>query len=123
MAYLMIAQRQAEEPALADWYNVGPEDCDCVTTGQLVDMFCQLWGEGARWENKCEKGAPHEANFLKLDCAKLKNKFGWKPRWHIQEALDMTCRWTKAWLRSENVAGEMDAQIKDFADDGCGKGN
>lgn len=117
MAYLMIAQRQAAEPALAGWYNVGPDDCDCVTTGQLVDSFCRLWGEGACWENKGEKDAPHEANFLKLDCAKLKNKFGWQPRWHIEEALDMTCRWTKAWLRGESVADEMDAQIKNFTAD------
>lgn len=122
MAYLMIAQRQAAEPALAGWYNVGPDDQDCVTTGQLVDMFCRLWGEGASWENKGDPNAPHEANFLKLDCAKLKSTFGWQPRWHIEEALDMTCRWTKAWLHGENIAVEMDAQIKNFAvDDGAKK--
>ena len=117
MAYLMIAQRQAEEPALAGWYNVGPDDGDCVTTGQLVDMFCRFWGEGACWEEKGEFTAPHEANFLKLDCAKLKNKFGWQPRWHIEEALDMTCQWTKAWLRGESVSNVMDTQIKNFVTD------
>ena len=79
-AYLMIAQRQAQDPALAGWYNVGPDDCDCVTTGQLVDLFCAAWGRGASWENKAQENAPHEANFLKLDCTKLKTTFGWSPR-------------------------------------------
>ncbi|MBQ1424053.1 MAG: CDP-glucose 4,6-dehydratase, partial [Lachnospiraceae bacterium] len=36
-AYLMIAERQYEEPEKAGYYNVGPEDKDCVTTGELAD--------------------------------------------------------------------------------------
>ena len=69
-AYLMIIQHQYKNPLLAGWYNVGPDECDCVTTGELVDMFCSSWGHGTEWINKSEPGAPHEANFLKLDCAK-----------------------------------------------------
>lgn len=111
MAYLMIAQRQAESPELAGWYNVGPDDCDCVTTGRLVDLFCKAWGPSARWENHAEKNAPHEANFLKLDCTKLKNAFGWHPRWHIQEAVEKTVEWTKAWCVSQDVSSIMDKQI------------
>ena len=71
-AYMMIAERQFEEMSYAGYYNVGPDDCDCVTTGELVDLFCKKWGEGAKWENRAEENAPHEANFLKLDCSKLK---------------------------------------------------
>ena len=36
------------------------------------------------------KNAPHEANFLKLDCSKLKSTFGWKPRWHMAECMQKT---------------------------------
>ena len=42
-AYLLIAQRQYEDNRHAGYYNVGPDDCDCVTTGTLVDLFCQAW--------------------------------------------------------------------------------
>ena len=35
-AYLMIAQRQWEDSSYAGCYNVGPDDCDCITTGGLV---------------------------------------------------------------------------------------
>ena len=62
-AYLLIAQRQYEDNRYAGYYNVGPDDCDCVTTGTLVDLFCQAWGDGAAWENRAEANAPHEANF------------------------------------------------------------
>ena len=71
-AYLLIAQRQYEDSRFAGYYNVGPDDCDCVTTGTLVDLFCRAWGGDAAWENQAEANAPHEANFLKLDCSKLK---------------------------------------------------
>ncbi|TCL43005.1 CDP-glucose 4,6-dehydratase [Harryflintia acetispora] len=111
VAYLMIAARQYEEPSLAGWYNVGPDDCDCVATGRLVDLFCRTWGGSARWKNQVEKNAPHEANFLRLDCSKIKMIFGWTPRWHIEEAVGKTVEWTQVWMSGGDVPGEMDRQI------------
>lgn len=116
-AYLMIAQRQYEERTLSGWYNVGPDDCDCVTTGDLVNLFCRTWGEGMHWENRAEANAPHEANFLKLDCTKLKTTFGWQPRWHIREAVERTVEWTKAWLKEQDLPAVMDSQIRAFLED------
>lgn len=112
-AYLMIAQRQYEDKKFAGWYNVGPDDCDCVTTGELVDIFCGAWGAGASWENRWI-GGPHEANFLKLDCSKIKSVFGWRPYWHISDAIGKTCEWTKVWMNGGNVADIMDQQISEY---------
>lgn len=112
--YLMIAQKQYEDKKYAGFYNVGPDDCDCVTTGELVDLFCKYWGEDARWENQAEANAPHEANFLKLDCSKIKSVFGWTPRWHIDECMDMTCRFGKVWLSGGDIPAEMDREIEEF---------
>lgn len=94
--------------------NVGPDDCDCVTTGTLVDLFCQAWGDGAAWENRAETNAPHEANFLKLDCSKLKSTFGWKPRWHMAECMQKTVAFSKVWLSGGDIPAEMDKEIKEF---------
>ena len=113
-AYLMIAQRQYEDICYADYYNVGPDDCDCVTTGELVNLFCKKWGSEARWESHAESNAPHEANFLKLDCSKLKTTFGWTPRWHIDECMEMTARFAKVWLSGGNIPEEMDKEISKF---------
>lgn len=112
--YLTIAQKQYEDRKYAGFYNVGPDDCDCVTTGDLVELFCQKWGQGAAWINQAEKNAPHEANFLKLDCSLVKATFGWKPRWHIDECMDMTCRFSKVWLSGGDIPAEMDKEIKEF---------
>ena len=64
--YLTVAMRQYEDGSFAGYYNVGPDDEDCIATGELVDLFCGFWGGEARWENRYD-GGPHEANFLKLD--------------------------------------------------------
>lgn len=113
-AYLMIAQRQYENKELAGWYNIGPDECDCVTTGQLVELFAKYWGSGFSWLNQAEVDAPHEANFLKLDCSKAKAVFGWRPRWHIDEAIKKTVEWTRLWIERGDVVAEMNRQIQAY---------
>ncbi len=112
--YLMIAAAQWEDSSIAGAYNVGPDDCDCVTTGELVDLFCSSYGSGAHWENRAEANAPHEANFLKLDCSKMKSVFGWEPKWHIRQAMDQVCEWSRAYLEGADCNAVMERQIRDF---------
>ena len=113
-AYLIIAQYQYGSKQYAGWYNVGPDEGDCVTTGALADLFCASWGEGAKWINQAEKDAPHEASFLKLDCSRIKSVFAWKPRWRIDQAVDKTVEWTRAWLEHGDVMNTMERQIREF---------
>ncbi len=112
-AYLMIAEKQYIDIKYANYYNVGPDDVDCITTGNLVDLFCYKWGEGLTWENKY-MGGPHEANFLKLDCSKIKRVFGWKPVWGVEHAIEKTVEWSKCYFNNENISDCMDMQIKQF---------
>lgn len=113
MAYLMIAAKQYEDKSYQGYYNVGPDESDCVTTGNLVDTFCDKWGEGMTWINKSD-GGPHEANFLKLDCSKLKTVFGWKPKWNFDMAMEKTVEWSKVYVNGGDVIACMDRQIEEF---------
>lgn len=112
-AYLMIAAQQYEDGKYAGYYNVGPDDCDCFETGELVDTFVKHWGGDLQWINKYD-GGPHEANFLKLDCSKLKATFGWQPRWNLDTAIAKVVEWTKCWCSDGNVRECMDRQIAEF---------
>ena len=111
--YLLIAMRQYQDRSYAGCYNVGPDDEDCVTTGRLADLFCRAWGDGASWLDRYD-GGPHEAAFLKLDCGKVKETFGWNPRLHVDEAVGWTVEWTKQWLAGADMPKVMDAQIGRF---------
>jgi CDP-glucose 4,6-dehydratase len=112
-AYLMIAARQYEDGQFAGYYNVGPDDVDCFQTGALVDLFVSKWGEGMKWINRYD-GGPHEANFLKLDCSKLKATFGWKPRWNLDTAIEMVVEWSKCWVSGGDIRACMDREIDVF---------
>lgn len=112
-AYLIIAAKQYEDGKYAGYYNVGPDDRDCFETRKLVDMFVRLWGEDLKWVNRYD-GGPHEANFLKLDCSKLKSTFGWQPRWDLHIAIEKVVEWTKCWRSGGNVRACMDSQISEF---------
>ncbi len=112
-AYLMIAAMQYQDKKYAGWYNVGPDDRDCFQTGALVDLFVKHWGEGLKWINKCD-GGPHEANFLKLDCSKIKSTFDWKPRWDLNTAIEKVVEWSKAWISKKNMRAVMEKQIIEF---------
>lgn len=112
-AYLMIAAKQYEDPRYQSWYNVGPDDQDCFQTGALVELFVKHWGEGLKWVNQYD-GGPHEANFLKLDCSKLKTTFGWKPHWNLEKSIEKVVEWSKAWMAGKDVRPIMDKQIKEF---------
>ena len=111
--YLTIAKAQYEDKKYAGFYNVGPDDRDCITTGELVDIFCKKWGESLNWVNQYD-GGPHEANFLKLDCSKIKKVFGWQPRWRVEEAIEKTVEWSKMYLSGKDVCECMDEQIEEF---------
>ena len=113
-AYLMLAAMQIEEPALAGNYNVGPDDCSCVISCSLADLFCKNWVYGASLKNVSEQNAPHEANFLKLDCSRIKSVLGWVPKWSISDAVEKTVEWSKAYLSGADTVSVMENQIMEY---------
>lgn len=120
-AYLRICAAQDEDESVSGCYNVGPDAADCVETGILADIFCAAWGEGASWEERSERTTAVEANFLRLDCSKLKAKLGIMPRWNIRQAVSKTVEWAKAYRRGEDVAALMDRQIGEYNEEVKGK--
>ena len=112
-SYLLILQEQQKDNRYSGFYNIGPNEEDCLKTGDLVQLFCEKWGESASWVDKSIQG-PHEASFLKLDCSKLKNVFSWKPKWNIETAVDKTVEWAKIYLSGNDINQCMDQQISEY---------
>lgn len=110
-AYLIVAQRQYQDKSYAGQYNIGPDEQDCVRTGELVELFCKKWGDGLSWSAQEEEYAPRETVILRLDSTRLKTVFGWRPQWHIGQAVEKTVEWTKAWLGKKDLPAVMDRQI------------
>ena len=112
-AYLLLAKAQCLCPSLADCYNVGPDEADCRTTGEIATLFGKLWGEGFSWQ-RGKALAMHEAGVLKLDSAKFRSALGWQPTWRIEKALSCVVDFAKRCAAGESPALVMDAQINAF---------
>lgn len=117
MTYLTILAVQASDASKAGFYNVGPDDCDCVTTGELVELFKKYYGDDFKSVIDYGYKGPHEANFLKLDTSLIKFTFDWRPTWYIDEAVEKTVEWTKAWMQdssTKNINRITEEQIEEF---------
>ena len=108
-AYLTIVSAQEQDPGLSGYYNVGPNSQDCLTTGELAELFCRAFGEGLTWRSEQENG-PHEAGFLRLDNTKIREVLGFRPRWNAEEAI----RRTVEYVRAEDKAACMRKQIREY---------
>lgn len=112
-AYLTIAEAQYHDKRMEGGYNIGPDYADCVTTGDIAALFCNAWG-GIEWKSCSEENAVHEANFLKLDCSRIKAVFGIAPKWNIAAAIGKTVEWTKCWQAGGDIEGCMRKQILEY---------
>lgn len=112
MFYLLLAMRQYEDRSCAGHYNIGPNDEDCISTGELVELFVRNW-EGSAYETANVDG-PHEANFLKLDSSKARKTFDWAPKWNAEKAVEKTVEWYKAFDDKKDLTEMTDRQIREY---------
>ncbi|WP_026652563.1 CDP-glucose 4,6-dehydratase [Butyrivibrio proteoclasticus] len=115
-AYLMLVQKQYEDKSYAGFYNVGPNEGDAVTAGHIADLFAKSYKKCGGGEIKIKikpDGGPHEANFLKLDCSRIKSRIGWKPNWDIDMAIEKTALWTARYFEGEGRDATRE-QIREY---------
>lgn len=113
-AYLLIAEKQYYNKELEGSYNVGPDEDSCVTTSKLVSLFCEIWGDNIKWIDKSGNANIHEANYLKLDCSKIKSKFNWRPILNIRQAIELSVYWEKHFCLGEDVNKVTEKQIINY---------
>ena len=84
---------------------------------RLVSSQGEKWEEvsgcKAKWVNQYDCG-PHEANFLKLDCSKIKKILGWKPQWNIEQTMGKLVEWYYQYYKNENIIVSMEKDIKEI---------
>ena len=109
----LIAKLLTKGPAFAQAYNFGPDDNDAQNVEWITKTICALWGQNASYEID-NNPQPHESNYLKLDCSKVKAELNWHPRWNISTALQSIVEWNKTWLAGDNVREICYTQINNF---------
>ncbi len=111
--YLRLAEALYEgDRTAAEGWNFGPDEDDARPVGWIADRLTTLWGDGAGWDLTGEP-QPHEANVLRLDCAKARTHLGWTPRWGLDEALRRTVAWRRAFEAGADMTDFSLSQIRE----------
>lgn len=112
--YLTLAERIHDHgDAFAEAWNFGPEASDARPVHWVLDELSALNATAQPWTSDSD-GHPHEARYLRLDCAKAAERLGWTPRWGLREALRRVVEWHGAYDEQRDMAEVSLRQIADY---------
>lgn len=113
-AYLGLCQQLAAGGADADdAWNFGPDESADQPVGVVADRLTAALGRG-RIVIERSPDAPHEATLLRLDCSKVRQKFGWRPAFDFARAVEMTALWYRAWNDGQDMNEFTRGQIQTY---------
>jgi len=114
--YLLAAELIATAPkatAPPAW-NFGPNPEGNVEVGKVAELLVEAWGGSARYEVHRDPNAVHEATLLTLDQTKAQRELDWRPRWSLQQTLQKTAEWYRAYYTSQDVLAVTHQQLDDY---------
>jgi len=101
--YLQLAEKLlAGKRDFATAWNFGPSEEDARPVKWIVEEIARKWSPTASW--MLDEGPhPHEATYLKLDCARARNLLGWNPALGLSDALQLIVEWYKQWQAGSDM--------------------
>lgn len=115
--YLTLAERlYLTGSEFSEAWNFGPNDEDARPVQWIAEQLAINWGNDAGWIQDSIHH-PHEANHLKLDISKAKNRLSWHPTWDLQTTLQKITDWHQAWIDQQDMKMHCLAQIQQYSQD------
>lgn len=90
--YIVLAERLQEGRAQAEAYNFGPDTADAANVRVVVELARKSYGMGQVRYGSGDEG-PHEAGWLALEIAKMRQVLQVEPRWRLEESVHRTMSW------------------------------
>lgn len=102
--YLLLGEKLYESGSrFADAWNFGPSLDDSVTASEIADRVRTIWGKGDV-RIQPDPDAPHEATYLRLDCAKSSQHLGWNSKLRLAQALEWTVEWYQSFYDQSSTS-------------------
>ena len=99
-------------------WNFGPALKDCISVRDVLNEMNNSWG-AIQWKDVSLGEKVHEANLLRLDSTKAKEQLKWQPIWNVQQALNATANWYKAYYNNKELITAQ--QLEQFIEDAQAK--
>jgi CDP-glucose 4,6-dehydratase len=112
--YLMLAEKlYVDNDRWAESWNFGPEEEDAKSVEWVAKKILSLWGSPDElvYEHDAKL---HEAKTLKLCISKAKSELSWRPRYRLEEALELTVAWYKGWVKGGDAKAITINQIREY---------
>jgi CDP-glucose 4,6-dehydratase len=114
--YLGLIERLYDDRAFATAFNFGPDDADARPVRWLAEQIAARWPEPL--ELRESDDAAGEAQTLRLDWTRARERLGWRPAWGVDAGLDATVEWFDAYRRGADPRAVSLEQITRFTG-GC----
>ena len=102
--YLMLAELIFKYgPSYAEAWNFGPNEDDTKSVQWIVKKLSELWQSNANWTVDTGIKYPHEAQYLKLDISKARDRLKWQPVVNLNDALTLVVEWAKNHAQGSNM--------------------
>ena len=112
--YLTLAQKLWHHPELAEAYNFGPQTHEAATVRTVIEQARLAFGVGQVAYGDGNTG-PHEAGWLALETAKVRETLGILPQWPLAETIQRTMEWYRAHLQGADARSLCTAEIAAYA--------
>ncbi|OQA53034.1 MAG: CDP-glucose 4,6-dehydratase [candidate division WS2 bacterium ADurb.Bin280] len=112
--YLLLgAELLKKNPKAIGSWNFAPEPKDMLKVCEIVDKFIRSSGAGSYRVDEPKKKL-HEARYLRLSNKKAKSKLGYKPVFCVDEAIELTAQWYRAYYQGKDIVEFSIKQIKQY---------
>lgn len=113
--YLRLAEALSGKDGdrYAEAWNFGPGHQDARPVRWVMDRLTALWPSHPGWHVNGE-AHPHEAGYLKLDCAKAHARLGWWPVLDLNRTLRLTADWYRVYRENGDLQAATQRQIGDY---------
>jgi CDP-glucose 4,6-dehydratase len=111
--YLILAEQLFTKGALyAEGWNFGPGEEGILNVENLVKEIIAFWGQGSYEVMSDEKC--HEAQLLKLDSSKAKERLHWYTHFTAIEAIDWSTSWYRSFIQGQNITKLTEEQLIEY---------
>ncbi len=114
--YLILAEKLfLNNTDYSEAWNFGPDSQDDKNVEWLISGFDKEYTGGGNVEIGENSDLPQEANYLKLDCSKSRQRLNWAPKLDIEKTILMTSAWYKNFYKkNQDMYSFTVEQIKQF---------
>jgi CDP-glucose 4,6-dehydratase len=111
--YLQLAELLWAQPGLAGAYNFGPHTSEAAPVREVVELAQKSFGRGEVTFGDGDSW-PHEAGWLALETAKVRNVLGVSPRWSLAQAVQRSMAWYRWQIEGHDARDLCITDVGDF---------